>query len=52
MCANGGNPISQWETRKYKGGDLIRLRFGKDYGLAMWQTTDSGPQADETLDTE
>jgi hypothetical protein len=42
----------RWETRKYKGGNLIRLSFGKDYRLAMWQTTHSGPQADETLDTE
>ena len=43
---------SRWETRKYKGGNLIRLSFGKDYRLAMCQTTHSGPQADETLDTE
>jgi hypothetical protein len=43
---------SRWETRKYKGGDLIRFSFGEDYRLAMWQTTYSGPQYDETLDTE
>ena len=42
----------RWETRKHKGGDLIRLSFGKDYDVATWHTTYLGPQADETLDTE
>jgi len=41
----------RWETRKHKGSELIRLSVGKDYKLAMWQTTDLALQTDETLDT-
>jgi hypothetical protein len=43
---------SRWETRKYKGSQLVCFAFGKDFNSAMWQTTALGPQLDEALDTE
>jgi len=42
---------SRWETRKYKGDELVFLAIGKDYDSAMRQTTLVGPQFDEALDT-
>lgn len=43
---------NRWETRKYKGDELILLACGKDFNSAMWQTTAFGPQIDEVLDTQ
>ena len=43
---------SRWETRKYKGNELVCLAYGKDFNSAMWQTTLLGPQLDEALDTQ
>jgi len=43
---------TRWETRKYKGNELVSLAFGKDFNSAMWQTTVIGPQIDEVLDTQ
>ena len=46
------NGQNRWETRKYKGDDLVLLAFGKNFNSAMWQTTALGPQLDEELDTQ
>ena len=43
---------SRWETRKYKGSQLVLLAFGKDFNSAMWHTTSLGPELDEALDTQ
>jgi hypothetical protein len=43
---------SRWETRKYKGHELVLLAYGKDFNSAMWHTTALGPQLDEALDTQ
>ena len=43
---------SRWETRKYKGNELVFLAYGKDFNSAMLHTTLLGPQIDEALDTE
>jgi hypothetical protein len=43
---------SRWETRKYKGNELVLLAYGKDFNSAMWHTTALGPQLDEVLDTQ
>jgi hypothetical protein len=43
---------SRWETRKYKGNELVCLAYGKDFNSAMWQTTALGPQLDEAIDTQ
>jgi hypothetical protein len=43
---------SRWETRKYKGDELVFLAYGKDFNSAMWHTTALGPQLDEALDTQ
>jgi hypothetical protein len=43
---------SRWETRKYKGDELVSLAIGGDYNSAMRQTTLLGPQLDEALDTQ
>ena len=43
---------SRWETRKYKGNELVLLAFGKDFNEAMWHTTAFGPEIDEALDTQ
>jgi hypothetical protein len=43
---------SRWETRKYKGSQLVLLAFGKDFNSAMWHTTALGPQLDEALDSQ
>lgn len=42
---------SRWETRKYKGNELVRFAFGEDFNSAMRQTTALGPQVDEAPDT-
>jgi hypothetical protein len=42
---------NRWETRKYKGDELVLLAYGKDFNSAMWHTTALGPQLDEALDT-
>jgi hypothetical protein len=43
---------SRWESRKYKGNELVCFAFGKDFKSAMLQTTAFGPQLDEALDTQ
>ena len=43
---------SRWETRKYKGSQLVCFAFGTDFNSAMWQTTAPGPRVDEILDTQ
>jgi hypothetical protein len=43
---------SRWETRKYKGNELVFLAYGKDFNSAMWHTTLLGPQLDEAVDTQ
>ena len=43
---------SRWETRKYKGDELVCHAIGKDYDSAMRQTTLEGPQLDEAFDTQ
>ncbi len=38
---------NRWETRKYKGNELVCLAFGKDFNSAMWQTTALGFRLDD-----
>jgi hypothetical protein len=42
----------RWETRNYRGYELVRFALGEDYRLAMLHTTWFGPELDEPLDTQ
>lgn len=43
---------NRWETRKYRGYELVHFAFGDDYNSAMLRTTAFGPAIDENFDTE
>ena len=43
---------SRWETRKYRGYELVRFAFGEDYNSAMLRTTAFRPMIDESFDTQ
>ena len=36
-----------WETFKYRGGELVRRSFGRDFRNALFYTTFGGPELDE-----
>ena len=42
----------RWETRKYRGYELVRFALGEDYRSAMLHTTWFGPDLDEPVDTQ
>ena len=42
----------RWETRKYRGEELVLLAFGTDFNSTVWHTTALGPELDEALDTQ
>jgi hypothetical protein len=41
---------NRWETRKYKGEEMVCFAFGEDYSSAMLRTTKFGPKVDEAFD--
>ncbi len=36
-----------WETFKYRGSELVRRSFGRDFRNALFYTTFGGPEVDE-----